>query len=67
MWYTRGARGSMTNVVLALRDHLRPPTLRNAKSTGDSPPATPASNFGTYTQCLRRDDLLVLDASGFGR
>src|SRR5471030_434912 len=36
-----------------------PPTLTNAKSTGDSPAATPESNFGTYTQCFRGDGLLA--------
>lgn len=34
-------------------------TATNGKSTGSSPRAMPASNFGTYTQTLRRDVLLV--------
>ena len=34
-------------------------TPTSAKSTGGSPPATPASNFGTYTQLFRRKILAV--------
>nr|WP_245988755.1 IS630 family transposase [Flexivirga caeni] len=37
----------------------RRPTPTNAKSTGNSPPPTPASNSGTYTQNIRYDGLLA--------
>ncbi|MGH3968057.1 MAG: IS630 family transposase, partial [Mycobacterium sp.] len=35
-----------------------PPTPTSARSTEGSPPATPESNFGTYTQPFRSDRLL---------
>src|SRR4051812_41490755 len=41
------------------------PTPTSARSTGSSPPPTPASNSATYTQTLRGDGLLAAELELF--